>query len=195
MNYCAQGQPFGEIWLRGALNPCFIDTLTAVVVALLMGICATIELRVYVRHGTALDKELLGSFSVSRRCREVDKVGVDLGRPPFLYAVQLALSGLLFAVQPARLIVRSLDGTLYGHMLVKDVVLSVVWLMSTLLVYIERNYDLPTQPLRGHSIYLIIFWGISLLVDTVYFVNLGGEYWYFQLKTYVPLFFRPFSIS
>jgi hypothetical protein len=60
MDYCHADQPFGSVWLKGAFNPCFMDTFAAVLVALLMGVCATFELRMYVRHGTKLHNDMLG---------------------------------------------------------------------------------------------------------------------------------------
>lgn len=57
-----------------------------------------------------------------------------------------------------------------------------VWGVSTYLIYLERNYDLPGPPGRHrHSLYLTIFWGVALLVDTMYFLNVRGTQWFFAL--------------
>jgi hypothetical protein len=74
-------------------------------------------------------------------------------------------------------------------MVVKDSVLAIVWIISAVLVVVERCFDLPTQPSARHSIYLILFWGMALVVDSFYLINMGGEYWYFRMQRLVSVLF------
>jgi hypothetical protein len=60
MNYCQPNQPITDVWIGGAFNQCFIDTFASIFIALLMGGCAIAECVIYRRHGTRLDRNLLG---------------------------------------------------------------------------------------------------------------------------------------
>ncbi len=160
MTYCAGNVSFWTIWYAGGFNNCFADTVKAAVLALLMGICGFFEIRMYRKFGTRLDPGLLKPT-------------------PKLYIVQMVLSALIVIIQPIRLAVRFLS-IIYGQQLFLDIVGTVVWAASICMIFVERNFDLPAAPGRGHSIYLNVFWGSALAVDTLEFVNVGGDEWYFQ---------------
>lgn len=89
---------------------------------------------------------------------------------------------LVYLTQIIRLCLRFLS-IVFGYQLVLDSVESVVYGASGVMVYVERNFDLPSQPGRGHSIYLNIFWGAALAVDTLQFVNVGGDEWFFKAQS------------
>uniref|UniRef100_A0A915IFN0 Tyrosine-protein phosphatase domain-containing protein n=1 Tax=Romanomermis culicivorax TaxID=13658 RepID=A0A915IFN0_ROMCU len=73
------------------------------------------------------------------------------------------------------------DGIFYGYTLLSTLFYVYAWLISLILLIIERNYDLPATPGVGHSILLNVFWALAMTADLMYFVNFNGKQWYLIL--------------
>jgi hypothetical protein len=54
---------------------------------------------------------------------------------------------------------------------------------SAMLINVERNYLLPSLPPRGHGLVLLFFWTLVLISESVSFINLNREDWWFDLRT------------
>jgi hypothetical protein len=163
MLYCPPNVTFSVVWYEGGFSPCFIDTLTGIILGFYMLIFGTGELYFYWRYGTPIESSLL--------------------RPrPILYMVQIAANVLLMLAPFVWLALRIWQRThFYGFSIFYNVIGFYVWSMSTSLTVMERSCDLPSTPGRGHSVLLNVFWGAALALDTLNFVNFNGEAWYFVL--------------
>lgn len=75
------------------------------------------------------------------------------------------------------------DRTLYGYMIVYHVCNLVCWPLSLRIIFLERNYLLPTVPTRGHGVVLLIFWTLVFVSENLAFLNLRNEDWWFDLTT------------
>merc|ERR1711909_245342 len=75
------------------------------------------------------------------------------------------------------------DKTLYGYMILYFCFNLVIWPISLRIVFLERNYLLPTIPTRGHGLTLLMFWTLVFVSENLAFVNLRNEDWWFDLST------------
>jgi hypothetical protein len=54
---------------------------------------------------------------------------------------------------------------------------------SAVLIILECNYLLPSVPARGHGMVLLFFWTLVLTSESLSFINLNREDWWFHLAT------------
>lgn len=166
MGYCPENVTLWTIWHDRAFSPCFIDTLSAVCLALFMLAFGSAELRMYRRHGTRLDAGLLHPV-------------------PLLYAVQVVANVLLLSLPFLKFgLSLWITSTVLGYAVLHNVLTVYAWTVALVLLVTERNFDLPTSPGARHSVLLNCFWALALFFDMLCFVNLNGKQWYFILHSY-----------
>uniref|UniRef100_A0A5S6QMC0 Uncharacterized protein n=1 Tax=Trichuris muris TaxID=70415 RepID=A0A5S6QMC0_TRIMR len=164
MQYCPPNVTFYTVWYDKGFNGCFIDTIIAVTLGFMMLIFGNAELCMYVRYSSRLDVRLLS-------------------RTPPLYIVQVFLTVMLILAPILWSLLRYAYGLpFYGYNVLYNVAFVYNWAVSLLLLYLERYYDLPSPPTRGHSVTLNIFWGSSLALESLLFVNFNGKRWFFLLE-------------
>ncbi|KAK7867398.1 hypothetical protein R5R35_003828 [Gryllus longicercus] len=166
MEYCPPNSTFGEIWLNHGTSVCFMDTVAPSVVAAYLLIFAAIEIRMYKKYGTP--------------------VGESLPKP-FLYKLQVFLTFMLPCLAALRFILQAAvfnHGVVYGYMIVSLGCILTVYPLSYWLIYLERNYLLPSVPPQGHGVILLIFWALQLIAECSAFFNLHQESWWFNLSSF-----------
>ncbi|VDP10089.1 unnamed protein product [Soboliphyme baturini] len=163
MSYCPPNVTFYTVWYEKGVSVCFLDTFCAFLLGSAMLIFGNAELWMYSRYGSILDRRLLS-------------------HPPLLYYGHLLCNVLLVMLSIVWLLVRyETSLQIYGYNILHCTVDSYCWLMSLLLIVLERNFDLPSTPARGHSVFLNIFWAASFALETLMVFNFNGQLWYFVL--------------
>ncbi|XP_076031730.1 ATP-binding cassette sub-family B member 6-like isoform X1 [Oratosquilla oratoria] len=166
MLYCPPNVTFSEIWVNHGISHCFLDTVTTAVYAGFLLLAGMAQWLMYHRYATVTDQYL---------------------RPKSMFfGLQVFLTIMMMVIAVVRLI---LQGTvldkhvLYGYMIVVCVCNIVCWPLSLRLVFLERNYLLPSVPARGHGIVLLVFWTLVFVSENLAFLNLQNESWWFDLST------------
>lgn len=57
------------------------------------------------------------------------------------------------------------------------------YLFAICLISIERHYQLPSVPMRGHGIVLLLFFTLTFIAQNVALVNVNSKDWWFNLQT------------
>lgn len=164
--YCPPNVTFDHIWVNHGISHCFLDTITASVYAAFILILGTGQWVMYRKYATVTDQYL---------------------RPKsILFGLQVALTVLMLLIACARLVLQATvigDHVVYGYMIVYFCCNLLCWPLSLRIVFLERNYLLPTVPTRGHGVVLLVFWTLVFVSENLAFVNLRNEDWWFDLTT------------
>lgn len=164
--YCPPNVTFTHIWVNHGISHCFLDTVTAAVYASFITLFGLGQWVMYRKYATVTDQYL--------RPKSV------------LFGIQVALTVLMIVTACARLSLQATiigDHVLYGYMIVYFGCNLVCWPLSLRIVFLERNYLLPTVPTRGHGVVLLIFWTLVFVSENLSFLNLRNEAWWFDLST------------
>ncbi|KAK7049791.1 ATP-binding cassette sub- B member 6, mitochondrial [Halocaridina rubra] len=166
MMYCPPNVTFDHIWVNHGISHCFLDTVTSAVYALFILFFGTGQWVMYRKYATLTDQYL---------------------RPKsFLFWLQVALTVLMLVIATARLALQATvigDHVVYGYMIVYFCSNLICWPLSLRIVFLERNYLLPTVPTRGHGVVLLVFWTLVFVSENLAFLNLRNEDWWFDLTT------------
>ncbi|KRX15076.1 Tyrosine-protein phosphatase 1 [Trichinella nelsoni] len=166
MPYCPPNVTFYTVWYDRGFNPCFIDSVVIFVLGTMMLTFGCAELAMYIRHGTRLSQQLLN-------------------RLPKMYIVQVCFHVILLFIPVILTILHyAFNLEFYGYIVLYNIVFVCNWATALLLLFMERNYDLPSTPARGHSITLNLFWGLSFALESAVFVNFNSQRWFFIVKNY-----------
>lgn len=167
MLYCPPNVTFSQIWIDHGISHCFMDTVGPAVCGGFMILFGLIQLLMYRKYATRITDPTL--ISKSR-----------------LYGLQLFLLCFFPMLQLVRFLLnaRIYDGSaVYGYMILSTVFICVAYPFSICLVIKERNYQLPSVPTRGHGLVLLLFWTLAFINESLAFINLRHEDWWFDLKT------------
>lgn len=161
MRYCGNFS-LSEPWVDEGLSPCFIDTVTSSVIVGFLLICGTIEVVLYQKYSTSVDKKY---------------------RPQScLYVLQLALSFLMLVESVVYMVLQDLvigSHTLAGYEIFTAVGMATAWLYSVIIVGIERRNALPSIPARGHGLVLLVFWVLCFIRENLAFISWWSHsYWW-----------------
>ncbi|XP_063984581.1 ATP-binding cassette sub-family B member 6 isoform X2 [Diachasmimorpha longicaudata] len=166
MTFCPPNVTFSEIWVDHGVSKCFIDTISASVIASYILICGSVQLWIYKKWGTSS-----GATRVPiSRLYNLQKF--------FLYFVPI-LSVLRIILQATVLD----DKQVYGYMILTTVLTTIVYPYSVYILMIERHKLLPSVPPRGHGVVLLGFWTLAFIGENLVFINIGKAEWWFHLNT------------
>lgn len=164
--YCPPNVTFIDIWVNHGISHCFLDTITAAVYALFLVLFGSGQWIMYHKYATVTDQYL--------RQKSV------------LFGIQVALTILMMIIACARLALQATvigNHVIYGYMILYLGCNLVCWPLSLRIVFLERNYLLPTTPTRGHGVVLLVFWTLVFVSENLAFLNLRNEDWWFDLTT------------
>ncbi|XP_017031761.1 ATP-binding cassette sub-family B member 6 [Drosophila kikkawai] len=167
MRYCPPNVTLSEVWTQHGISHCFMDTVGPAVYGGFLLLFGCIQLLMYRKYAT----------------RITDPTQISRSR---LYALQLFLLLLLPVLAAIRFLLNAriyTDSTVYGYMLFSTGVVCFCYPFSICLIYKERFYQLPSTPTRGHGLILLLFWTLAFINESLAFINLRHEDWWFHLKT------------
>lgn len=152
-----------NVWHDHGVSDCFLETVCTAAPAGLLALLGVGELVFYGRHGTALE---------------------HYSRPQsVLFRLQIGVTLLLALLAPARLLVQWQLQSLAGFQLLVGALSAVSWLATLRLIWLERNNMLPTAPVRGHGIPLLLYWTAALLGQAATLINFTSPHWWFRLSS------------
>ncbi|CAH2003078.1 unnamed protein product [Acanthoscelides obtectus] len=166
ISYCPPNITIWEVWVDHGTSQCFMDTITSTVIAGFILIAGTLQLCMYRKYGT-----------------EVSPTHLPTSK---LYYLQLFLTIFLPVLEVARFALQATilnDKSIYGYMIVSLLMTVIAYPFSLWVIRVERHYQLPSLPPRGHGIVLLIFWALTFMSENLAFLNLGQENWWFKLKS------------
>ncbi|XP_064095377.1 ATP-binding cassette sub-family B member 6-like [Macrobrachium nipponense] len=166
MLYCPPNVTFDHIWVNHGISHCFLDTVTSAVYAAFILLFGTGQWVMYRKYATVTDQYL--------RPKSV------------LFGMQVFLTVLMLFIAIARLTLQATvigDHVIYGYMILYFCCNVICWPLSLRIVFLERNYLLPTVPTRGHGVVLLVFWTLVFVSENLAFLNLRNEDWWFDLTT------------
>ncbi|KAH8382638.1 hypothetical protein KR009_004511 [Drosophila setifemur] len=167
MLYCPPNVTLSEVWTQHGISHCFMDTVGPAVYGGFLILFGCIQLLMYRKYATPITNP--AQISKSR-----------------LYAVQLFLLFLLPVLALIRFLMNARvypDSAVYGYMIFSTVMVWVAYPFSVCLIFKERYYQLPSVPTRGHGLILLLFWTLAFINESLAFINLRHEDWWFHLKT------------
>ncbi|XP_017141348.1 ATP-binding cassette sub-family B member 6, mitochondrial [Drosophila miranda] len=167
MLYCPPNVTLREVWTKHGISHCFMDTVGPSVYGGFILLFGCIQLLMYRRYAT----------------RITDPTQISKSR---LYALQLFLLFLLPVLAVMRFFLNAriyTDSAVYGYMIFSTVVVCFAYPFSICLILKERFYLLPSVPTRGHGLVLLLFWTLAFINESLAFINLRHEDWWFNLKS------------
>ncbi|XP_030375007.1 ATP-binding cassette sub-family B member 6, mitochondrial [Scaptodrosophila lebanonensis] len=167
MLYCPPNVTLNEIWVNHGISHCFMDTVGPAVCGGMLLIFGTIQLFMYRQYAIPITDPTL--ISKSR-----------------LYALQLFLLFFMPVLALLRFFVNSriyVDSATYGYMIFSTAFICFAYPFSIVLIRKERHFQLPSLPTRGHGLTLLLFWTLAFINESLAFINLRQEDWWFHLKT------------
>ncbi|XP_055350507.1 ATP-binding cassette sub-family B member 6-like isoform X2 [Paramacrobiotus metropolitanus] len=165
--YCSGNETFLPAWQYHGFSPCFLETVGPSIFCALMLVFGSIQLRIYRKHGTTLAER------VKPRSWLFHLQLLFLVLMPLIILFRLAVQiTVLQNHKPA------------GSMIVYCIAYIIALGVSVSLVFMERNYMLPTIPTRGHGLVILGFWALVLIFETLSFVSFKSPWWWWKLQTY-----------
>lgn len=166
MQYCPPNVTLSEVWINHGTSQCFMETLTVSITAGLLLLFGSAQLWMYTKYGTQLTQSSLPRSK--------------------LYYIQIFITFLLPVIAVVRFILQATvinGGLVCGYMILSLVLTITMFPFSAILIIVERNYLLPSVPSRGHGLILLFFWTSVLISESLSFINLNREDWWFHLRT------------
>lgn len=166
MHYCPPNVTFLNPWVKHGLSHCFADTVSSAFIFSFILLFGGIQIRMYIKYSSDLDRRV---FPKS-----------------FLYKLQILCHYTLPLLAFIRLILQSkvfYDEIIYGYMILNVCLYSLSFPIALYLLYLERHKALPSIPTRGHGLVLLVYWTSLFVAETLTFLNLQNEKWWFHLSS------------
>ncbi|KDR08849.1 ATP-binding cassette sub-family B member 6, mitochondrial isoform X3 [Zootermopsis nevadensis] len=166
MLYCPPNVTLGEVWINNGTSQCFMETLTVSITAGILLLFGSAQFWMYKKYGTRVAQ-------------------LSLPRSKLYYA-QIFITFLLPILAVVRFILQATvlkGGFVYGYMILSLLLTIAMFPFSAILIILERNYLLPSVPTRGHGLVLLFFWTLVLASESLSFINLNRDDWWFHLTT------------
>lgn len=131
IEFCENNTSIFHAWENHGFTHCFMDSVSAIVLFFLSIVLGIAEIVMYWRYGT--------------------RVALQLRRTTKLYVLQMTFSYILVILPLIEIIVclTAIKAEIYGHQWLRCVTECITWIFVILLIYWERNYDLPSPPSPG----------------------------------------------
>ena len=161
--YCPPNTTLSHPWINHGLAPCFVDTLFSSLEVVFITLFGGVQLFYFRKYASLTESNLIPKS--------------------FLYRIQLWLTLLFPIVEIVRQgAVNQLRGGYYGYEVLYMGAIVYSWYVSLYLLWLERYYMLPTVPVKGHGLVLLLFWTIVFVKENLTFLNWRGLHWWFLLK-------------
>ncbi|CAF1346686.1 unnamed protein product [Rotaria sordida] len=160
------------VWIQNGFTLCFYDTLTTSILFGFIFILGLIQFIVYKRYGFKIEHEYIDAS--------------------VLYVIQVILTVLL-ACEPILLYATETTALgktkLPGYTIFRCVLRTIAWLLSLLILRVERTKRMPTAQTRGHGLIILTFWCIALLIELFALISYRSPLWFFQpiIRHYPPI--------
>lgn len=167
VEFCENNASIFHAWEDHGFTHCFMDSVSAIVLFILSVILGTAEIVMYWRYGT--------------------RVASELRRTTKLYILQLTFLYILVIMPFIEIVVclTAVKAEIYGHQWLRCAIEFITWIYVILLIYWERNYDLPSPPSLGHGFIVLSITAAYFVFQNLSYISFNSPQWYFaELKSY-----------
>ncbi|KAK0058361.1 ATP-binding cassette sub-family B member 6 mitochondrial [Biomphalaria pfeifferi] len=165
MQFCPNNTEWSLVWRHNGFNRCFFESSSSVILAAVVLLGGSIQFYVYNKLGIATD-----SNNVPRAWTHFIKV---------LCTVLLMLEAMLHLVLSD---VYLTDKNLLGYQVLVACTLISSYVMSLILLSMEKRSMLPSFDTRGQGLVLILFWALLFVRENLMFVSWGSPEWWWHLN-------------
>lgn len=165
--FCDNRSSLTEPWISDGLSPCFIETIDSAVLLFIITVFGGIEICLYSKHSTNVDRRLQPKS--------------------FLYVLQIFLSLSLSAEAVVRLALQATTigyKAIFGYNVVYAVCTFLSWLVTIVVVRLERRRMLPSIPTRGHGLVLLLYWTVAFGIENISFISWFSPLWWWQNRDF-----------
>jgi len=161
MEYCPANSSLGGI-LQGDFNRCFIDTVTDPVLLVVALVAGVHQFCLYRNYSTPV---LESTLAKAKSCCYNFQVLLHLLLPV------LCIGGTLVSLLGYR-------NPVHGVHILNLVTGTLPWIITGVLVRLERSRQLPVSARSGHGPVLLIFWGLAFIQANLRLSSLWAEEWW-----------------
>ncbi|CAF1480233.1 unnamed protein product [Rotaria sp. Silwood1] len=151
------------VWTQNGFTLCFFDTVTTSILFGFIFIWGLIQYIFYKRYGFKIEREYIDAS--------------------VLYVIQVILI-ILLACEP--ILLYATETTAFGktklpsYTIFRCVLRTIAWLLSLLILRVERTKRMPTSQTRGHGLTILSFWCIAVLIELCAIISYRSPLWFFQ---------------
>lgn len=163
--FCENRSSFGTYWVNHGINHCFIDTLSSGVIGGFVFIFGFSQVLMYRKYSN--------NVPAHHRPKNV------------FFQFQIILTIALIIESITRMIVQFYlqSHILYGYQILLACVSCVCFLLSLVLIYLERCRNLPSIPAWGHGLVLLVLWTLYFVRQNLDFISWKSRSYWWQNKT------------
>lgn len=168
MQFCDNGTAWIHVWINNGINRCFYDSFTSGLLCVFIFLCGILQCFIYGRYSITVDKKRIPTSRA-------------------IYA-QVVITLSLATEAITHMILQNVelyDKVLCGYHVSTACSFILAYLITLRLLFLERNYALPSIPTRGHGLLLILFWTLALIREILAFVSWWSSEWWWHLKSWV----------
>ena len=163
MAFCGNGSSFSPVWVDKGFTHCFTETVASSILFGIGVVFGCIELIFYKRYSTVVENRFLLCSC--------------------LFICQIFLSCILVLEPILNILFHYFwlnPGIVAPYQILSAVFSSLAWLLSIVLIFVERHKILPTIPTRGHGLVLLLFWMMAFFVENMAFISWLSPNWWWQ---------------
>ncbi|XP_025090569.1 ATP-binding cassette sub-family B member 6, mitochondrial-like [Pomacea canaliculata] len=164
--FCPNGTEWTQVWVENGINRCFFDSVSAIVIFLVVVCFGSSRCAVFWHRGMSLSPE-------ARKEKAA------------LYNMQTALTVILIVEVIIEMILHDLyfeAGGLSGYRVLATLILIIAYVFSLCLLRLEKNNILEQLPDRCKSVPLFLFWSVGLIQGSLALASWWSPQWWWQLS-------------
>ncbi|XP_012938229.1 ATP-binding cassette sub-family B member 6, mitochondrial [Aplysia californica] len=166
MLFCENGTEWSHVWVEKGISRCFYESTSSGILLIFICLTGAIQCTVFSKYAVYIDpRRVLKSWG---------------------YVVQVLLTMLLMLEALVHMVLFDVylrERILLGYQVFEACALIMACIVSLWLLALEKRSMLPTTPSRGQGIVLLMFWGLFLIRETLFFVSWNDPAWWWQLET------------
>lgn len=161
--FCGNGSTLSQPWVDHGFAHCFLETCASSIIFGWMLLAGGFEIAIYRKYSTPMD-----AYFKPKSC---------------LYKVQILAPLLIVLQNIVRIALEATvinDGKVHPYQIMGTVFYCAAWLLSLVVIRLERHRMLPSIPTQGHGLVLLIFWTLAFVGENLAFVSWFSPQWWWQ---------------
>ncbi|XP_038044684.1 ATP-binding cassette sub-family B member 6, mitochondrial-like isoform X1 [Patiria miniata] len=169
--FCPGSTSLVPVWVDNGLNRCFLDTVVTSVLLFLILVPGGVQILLFLRRAVLVEQRF--------RVR------------PLWFRLQVALSVLMVLQYGTRLAVLGVLGNeddrvdLYGYMELSACFSMACYLISIVILTMERSRTMMSRRRQGHGFVLLLFWTLAFVNENLAFISWLSPHWWWGFDSEV----------
>ncbi|XP_022108249.1 ATP-binding cassette sub-family B member 6, mitochondrial-like [Acanthaster planci] len=162
--YCPGNTSLVPVWVDHGLSRCFLDTVVSSVLLFILLVPGGIQILLFLRRAVLVEQRFLVR--------------------PLWFRLQVALSVVMVLQYGTRLAVLGILGNedhrvdLYGYMELSACFCMACYLISVVILSMERSRTMLRRRQSGHGFVLLLFWALAFVNENLAFVSWVSPHWW-----------------